>query len=65
MNEAIGLIQTGNLTGGSVKEEARIALQQDEKYVQSLVAAHKFREVEKPQLDEEGRREVEQLLLDL
>ena len=65
VNEAIGLIQTGNLTGGSVKEEARIALQQDEKYVQSLVAAHKFREVEKPQLDEEGRREVEQLLLDL
>jgi hypothetical protein len=65
VDEAIALIETGAMSQGSVKEEARIALQQDEKYVQSLVAAHKFREIEKPQLDEEGKREVEQLLLGL
>lgn len=63
--EAIALLETGSMAHGSVMEEARIALQQDERYVQSLVAANKFREIEKPHLDEEGKRELDQLLLDL
>lgn len=65
VDEAISLVQTGSMVGGSVKEDARIALQQDEKYVQSLVAANRFREIEQPDLSEEGKREVEQFLLDL
>lgn len=65
VDEAIGLLSTGEMAQGGVKEEARIALQQDERYVQSLVAAKNFREYEKPHLDEEARNEMEQLLLNL
>lgn len=65
VDEAISLITTGAISQGSLKEEAKIALQQDERFVQSLVAAKKFKEIDKPTLDEDAQREMDQLLLDL
>lgn len=65
VDEAIALIQTGQMMHSSVDEDARIALTQDEAYVQSLTSSANFRKVNKLELLEEEKNEVEQLLLDL
>lgn len=63
INEALTLLRGGSSALSNVQDEARIALTQDEHYVQSLVASKKLREVKKPTLSAEGQLEVEQLLL--
>ncbi|RJF98766.1 hypothetical protein [Noviherbaspirillum saxi] len=65
VDEAIALIQTGQMKHSSVDEEARIALTQDEAYVQSLTSSANFRKMNKLELLDEEKSEVEQLLLDL
>lgn len=65
INEAISLVKTGQMSQSSVDEGARIALSQDETYVQSVVSASKFRVSEKLVLLPEDQHEVDQLLLDL
>lgn len=64
VKDAIAMFQAGEPLSSGVNDEARIALQKDETYIQSLVAAGKLRESERPQLDEETRQQYEQLLLD-
>lgn len=57
---------TGNAAfEAGFNDEARIALQRDESYLHSVVGASEFRKIERPELDEAGKAEVEQLLLDL
>ena len=65
LDEAISLLQTGQMNNSSVDEDARIALTQDESYLQSLTAATEFRKMNKITVGEEEKSEMEQLFLDL
>ena len=65
VEEALSLVSTGEIDQGSVKKDARILLTQDEKYVQSVIAAKSYRTINAAELDPEAQREVEQMLLDL
>ncbi|MBW0449427.1 hypothetical protein EN871_11655 [bacterium M00.F.Ca.ET.228.01.1.1] len=62
---AIALFSGGAPFDANFSEEARIALQKDEAYMHSIVGAAHLRAIERPELDEAGKAEVEQLLLDL
>lgn len=63
VDQALTLLGYGGSSPNGVQEEARIALMQDEKYIQSIAAASKFREVEKVVLSPDQQAEMEQLLL--
>ena len=65
IDEALSLVKTGQMSQSSVDEGARIALSQDETYVQSVVSASKFRASTKLELQPDEQHEVDQLLLDL
>lgn len=64
VDDAIRMFEDGEPVLG-VNEEARIALQKDETYIQSLVSATKLRSTARPALDPESRHQYDQLLLDL
>lgn len=63
VDDAISMFRDGSSITAGANEDARIALQRDESYIQSLVAASKLRETARPALDEQSRREYDQLLL--
>ena len=65
VSDAISLFQSGDTLSSGVSEDARIALQRDESYIQSLLAASALRATPRPVLDEAARAEMEQLFLDL
>lgn len=65
VDDAIAMFQDGEPLSNGVNEEARLALQQDETYIQSIVSASKLRESERPKLDEDSQWQYDQLLLDL
>lgn len=64
VDDAIQMFKDGAAVIG-VNEEARLALQRDESYIQSLVSATKLRATERPALDPESRQMYDQLILDL
>ena len=63
VDEALSLIRYGGTIHHGVDQEAFIALTQDEKYIQSIVASAKFREIGKSELKPDEKAEIEQLLL--
>lgn len=63
IEEALSLIRCGGTIQTGVQEEAFIALTQDEKYIQSIVASTKLREIGKSELKPDEKAEIEQLLL--
>ena len=63
IDEALSLIRYGGTIQTGVQQEAFIALTQDEKYIQSIVASSKFREIGKAELKPDEKAEIEQLLL--
>lgn len=65
VNDAIAMFEGGEPLSSGVDDKARIALQHDETYIQSLVSATKLRAIERPAMDEESKREYDQMLLDL
>jgi len=65
VDEAISLIRTGQMNSSSIDENARIALSQDETYLNSVVSSATFRKKTKVALLDDEKDEVEQLLLDL
>jgi hypothetical protein len=65
IGEAIALLTTGASSQAGVRDEAKIALGQDERYVQSLIGAAKVREIARPELTPKEQAEMQQLLLDL
>jgi len=65
VNEAIALLQTGESATTGVSAQARLALTQEERYIQSVVAAAKLKKREKVPLGPEEQREIEQLILNL
>ena len=64
VDDAIQMFSDGEPLMG-VNEDARLALQRDESYIQSLVSATKLRLVERPTLDPESKQQYDQLILDL
>jgi len=63
LNLAIQLLRSGSLAGMEVDQNARIALGQDEKYIQSLISARAIKERATPIANEQAIHEFEQLLL--
>lgn len=60
---AYSLVTEGIVSGLEIDEDARLALQHDQKYVESLVAASELRKREAIILPEEEQDELERLLL--
>lgn len=60
---AIQLLETGDLAGMELNQEARIALQHDEKYIQSVAASAGLRQRNAQAADEQAQAAFEQLLL--
>lgn len=65
VDDAIALFQSGEAPSSNVSDEARIALQRDETFIQSIIASNKLKSIARPSLDHESKAELEQLLLDL
>lgn len=63
LNLAIKLLETGELAGMEVDQEARIALGKDEQYIQSLISAQEMKKRAKELVDPQAKHEFEQLLL--
>jgi hypothetical protein len=63
LNIAYSLVTEGTVSGLEVDEEARIALQRDQRYVESLIASSELRKRETIALSEEEQDELERLLL--
>nr|WP_319565482.1 hypothetical protein [uncultured Rhodoferax sp.] len=60
---AIELLETGDMAGLELNQEAKIALSRDEKYIQSIVAAAELRQRQDQALDQKAVIEFEQLML--
>lgn len=60
---AITLLETGNISNMEINQEARIALQKDQTYVESAISSATLRKEGKIELDEETKIELENLLL--
>lgn len=63
LNLAIQLLETGELAGMELNQEARIALSKDEKYIQSIIAAAELRKRDQQVVDQQAAHEFEQLML--
>ena len=62
-NIAYDLVNAGVASGIEVDEEARQALQQDQEYVESLVAAGKLQKTKKVPLAEHQQQELDNFFL--
>ncbi|MBC3882680.1 hypothetical protein H8K35_14910 [Undibacterium sp. LX40W] len=60
---AIKLLESGDLAGMELNQDARIALSKDEKYIQSVVASAELRKREQQVTDQKAAYEFEQLML--
>lgn len=65
LDDAIALFEEGEPLSSGVSDEARIALQRDESYIQSILASTALRATQRAPLDEQAKSEMEQMLLDL
>jgi hypothetical protein len=63
LNLAISLLRTGELANLEVNQEARLALSNDEKYIQSIISSAELKRREQVALDGEAKSEFEQLML--
>lgn len=63
LNIAINLLRTGELANLEVNHDARLALSNDEKYIQSVISAAELKERKKVNLNEESAQQFEHLML--
>lgn len=59
---AINLLRTGELASLEVKQEARLALSKDEKYIQSIISAAELKKRDQVRLSNESAEQFEQLI---
>ena len=59
---AINLLRTGELANLDVRQEARLALSKDEKYIQSIISAAELKEREQLKLNADCAEQFEQLI---
>ncbi|MEN4849431.1 hypothetical protein ABEH01_08365 [Pantoea agglomerans] len=62
---AINLLKTGELANLEVDQNAKLALSQDEKYIQSIISSAELREREKISLSNEAKIQFEQLIFEM
>ncbi|EHT6486961.1 hypothetical protein KXR26_004428, partial [Escherichia coli] len=62
---AISLLKTGELANLEVDQNAKIALTQDEKYIQSIISSAELRTREKIKQSEEAKEQFEQLIFEM
>ncbi|MFJ5451376.1 hypothetical protein [Pectobacterium carotovorum] len=62
---AINLLKTGELANLEVDKNAKLALSQDEKYIQSIISSAELREREKVSLSNEAKIQFEQLIFEM
>ncbi|MEF4261358.1 hypothetical protein U9Z10_17580 [Escherichia coli] len=62
---AINLLKTGELANLEVDQNAKIALTQDEKYIQSIISSAELRTREKIKQSEEAKEQFEQLIFEM
>jgi len=60
---ALTILETGDVVNMELNEEARIALQKDQEYIESIVASSKLSESKPIALDEQSKIELENILL--
>lgn len=65
VKDAVSIFEGAEPLSTGVSEDARIALQRDESYIQSIVASSALRQTARPVLDEQAQAEMDQLFLDL
>ncbi len=65
VDDAIALLQSGDPSTFTASQDAQIALQRDETFIQSIIASNKLKSTERPNLDADSKAQLEQLLLDL
>ena len=63
LDMAYNLVTSGQVSGIEIDEDARRALQLDQRYVESLIASAKLREMETLPLTEEQQYELDTLFL--
>lgn len=62
---AISLLKTGELANLEVDQNAKLALSQDDKYIQSIISSAELREREKISLSNEAKIQFEQLIFEM
>ncbi|MGS0755175.1 hypothetical protein ACVBEH_10990 [Roseateles sp. GG27B] len=65
VTDAIALFRSGETASAGVSENAKIALQRDETYIQSIMSTNKLKAIARPALSLDARNEVENLLLSM
>lgn len=60
---AISLLQSGNVSNMELNDDARIALQKDQLYIDSIVSRKELKSTSKVQLSEEMKEEIDNLFL--
>ncbi|QQT56127.1 hypothetical protein I6I98_13035 [Sphingobacterium multivorum] len=60
---AIDLLENGGVSNMEIDQDARIALQKDQTYIDSIVSSSRLRESETVSLDEEAKEEFDNMLL--
>lgn len=63
LNLAIDLVEKGMLTNMEISEDARIALQKDQIYIESLISSSELRKKQSIALGEEAQAEFDNLLI--
>ena len=64
LDTAISILSSGTINGLEVNKDARLALQKDQSYIESIISSHKLREKENVTLSEEHQLEIDTLLLE-
>lgn len=60
---AIGILTTGDVSNMEINTDARIALEKDQTYIESIISSSKLRETETVSLSEDMQEEIDNLLL--
>ena len=64
LDTAISILSSGTISGLEINDDARLALQKDQSYIESIISSHKLREKENITLSEEHQLEIDTLLLE-
>jgi len=60
---AIQLVTAGSLTGAEINEEAKLAFQKDQAYIEGIIASNAIRKQQKISISEEAQLQIDDLLL--
>jgi hypothetical protein len=59
---ALELVSSGEMRGAEVNQEACVALQKDERYINHLLSASELKKRDKGEMDAETKKQIDQLI---